>query len=111
MFRESIAYAEACAPLDENELLDEIVADQARVGPHEIPPGRRAQGQRTPAFHDTVALLESKATTAELAGYRHFVLASRTRSRAVHRKGGQSVTPAEAEATQRIAAALATTGS
>ena len=45
-------------------------------------------------LHDAVALLESKATTAELDGYRHFVLALVHKVAAARREGGQSVTPA-----------------
>lgn len=41
-----------------------------------------------------MALLESKATTAELDGYRHFVLALVHKVAAARREGGQSVTPA-----------------
>ena len=62
-------------------------------------------------LRDALALLESKATTAELDGYRHFVLALAHKVAAAHREGRQSMTSAEAEATQQIAAALATTGS
>ncbi len=58
-----------------------------------------------------MALLESKATTGELDDYRRFVLALASKVAEAHKEEGQSVSPAEAEAIQEIAAALGTTSS
>ncbi len=56
-----------------------------------------------------MALLESKATAEEVEGYRGFVLTLANKVAAAHREDGQSVSPAEAEAIDQIAAALGTT--
>jgi hypothetical protein len=61
-------------------------------------------------LRDAVALVEARATTGELDGYRRFVLALAGKVAAAHREEGQSVSPAEARAIQQIAAALGTTG-
>ena len=61
-------------------------------------------------LRDAVALVETKATTGELDGYRRFVLALASKVAAAHREEGQSVSPAEATAIQQIAAALGATG-
>ena len=58
-----------------------------------------------------MALLESKATTGELDEYRRFVLALASKVAAAHKEEGQSVSPAEAEAIQDIAAVLGTISS
>ncbi len=63
-----------------------------------------------------MALLESKATTGELDDYRRFVLAlaskvAEAHKAEAHKEEGQSVSPAEAEAIQEIAAALGTNSS
>jgi hypothetical protein len=61
-------------------------------------------------LRDAVALVQAKATTGELDGYRRFVLALAGKVAGAHREEGQSVSPAEATAIQQIAAALGTTG-
>ena len=110
MFRETVAmsraYVEARAQHGESELLDEIVAakpeaDHTRYrSPEEF---RQAGLQR---LRDAAAVLESKATAEELDGYRRFVLTLANKVAAAHREAGHSVSPAEAEAIQEIAAAL-----
>ena len=55
---------------------------------------------------NAVALLQAKATTEELDDYRRFVLSLASKVAAAHREGGQSVSPAEAEAIQQITVAL-----
>jgi hypothetical protein len=58
-----------------------------------------------------MALLESKATAEERDDYRHFVLTLVSKVAAAHTEHGQTVSPAEAEAIQRITAVLGMTGS
>jgi hypothetical protein len=110
MFRETLAlskaYAEARAQHGESELLDEIVAakPQADHTRYRTPEELRENGLQH--LRDAVALLESKATAEEVDGYRRFVLNLANKVAAAHREGGQSVSPAEADAIDEIAAAL-----
>jgi hypothetical protein len=115
MFRETLAmskaYAEARTAHGESELLDEIVTarpstDHTRYhSPEEL---RDAVLER---LRTAVALLAARATPEEVDGYRRFVLALADRVAAAHREDGQDVSPAEAEAVDRIAEALGTTPS
>jgi hypothetical protein len=57
-----------------------------------------------------VALVDSKAASQERDDYRRFVLTLANKVAAAHREGGQSVSPAEAEAIQQITAALGAAG-
>lgn len=114
MFRETIAmskaYAEARAEHGESELLDEIVAarpqtDHARYhSPEEL----RDNGLKH--LREAVALVDSKADPQERDDYRRFVLSLANKVAAAHREGGQSVSPAEAEAIQQITVALGPAG-
>jgi hypothetical protein len=113
MFRETIAmskaYAEARAAHGESELLDEIVAARPatdRTRHHSPEELRDAVLER---LRNAVALLAGKATPEEVDDYRRFVLTLADRVAAAHREDGQEVSPAEAEAVDRIAEALGTT--
>jgi hypothetical protein len=112
MFRETMAmskaYAEARAMHGQSELLDEIVAakpkaDHTRYGSVEQ---FRDSGLRH--LRTAVAVLESKATADEVDQYRRFVVSLAMRVAAAHREDGQSVSPPEREAIERIAEALGT---
>ncbi len=113
MFRESIAmskaYAEARAQHGESELLDEIVAAKPGLDHTRYHSAGELRDNGLGHLRDAVALVETKATTGELDGYRRFVLALAGKVAAAHREEGQSVSPAEATAIQQIAAALGTT--
>ncbi len=115
MFRETVAmskaYAEARAQHGESELLDEIVAAKPQMDHTRYHSAEELRKQGLGHLRDAVALLESKATTEERDDYRRFVLTLANKVAAAHREGGQSVSPAEAEAVQEITAALGTTGS
>ncbi len=115
MFRETIAmskaYAEARAQHGESELLDEIVAAKPKADHTRYHSADELRENGLQHLRDAVALLESKATAEELDDYRRFVLTLASKVAAAHREEGQSVSPAEAEAIQQIAAALGTTGS
>jgi hypothetical protein len=114
MFRESIAmskaYAEARAQHGESELLDEIVAAKPGLDHTKYHSAEELRDNGLGHLRDAVALVEARATTGELDGYRRFVLALAGKVAAAHREEGQSVSPAEARAIQQIAAALGTTG-
>ena len=115
MFREtyamSKAYAEARAQHGESELLDEIVAAKPEADHTRYHSAEELRKNGLEHIRDAVALVEGKATAEELEGYRRFVLALANKVAAAHREGGQSVSPAEADAIEAIAAALGTTGS
>jgi hypothetical protein len=109
-FRESFAlakaYSEARQQHGESELLDEIVStkpvfDRKRYGSAEELRGPGVQGLR-----DAAAVLEAKATPAELDAYRTFVLGLAKRVAEAHKEGGQQVSAAEQEAIDTIAASL-----
>jgi hypothetical protein len=115
MFRETVAmsraYVEARAQHGESELLDEIVAARPEVDHTRFHPAQELREHGLGRLRDAAALLDVKATAGELEGYRRFVLALANKVAAAHREEGQSVSPAEAEAIQQIAAALGTASS
>ena len=115
MFRETVAmskaYTEARAQHGESELLDEIVAAKPQMDHTRYHSAEELRDHGLGHLRDAVALLESKATTGERDDYRRFVLTLANKVAAAHREGGQSVSPAEAEAIQEITAALGTAGS
>jgi hypothetical protein len=111
-FRESFsmakAYTEARQRHGESELLDEVVSTKPKVdrtGAHS-PEEMKARGLQH--LRDAVAVLERKATPAELEDYRRFVLTVAERVANAHREGGQQVSDAERAAIEEIAAALGT---
>ena len=115
MFREtyamSKAYAEARAQHGESELLDEITAAKPEMDHTRYHSAEELRKNGLEHIRDAVALVESKATAEELEGYRRFVLTLANKVAAAHREQGQSVSPAETDAIQAIAAALGPTGS
>jgi hypothetical protein len=112
-FRETVAmskaYAEARAQHGDSELLDEIVAEKPRMerGKFHSPEGLRDLGLRH--LRDAAVLLEHKATAEERHDYRRFVLTVASKVAEAHRKGGQSISPAEQQAIQDITTALGVT--
>ena len=110
MVRETIAmskaYAEARKQHGESQLLDEIVAakperDHTRY--HSYDELKQAGLQH---LRDAVALLEQKATPAEVDDYRRFVLDLSERVANAHREGGQQVSDSERAAIDEISASL-----
>jgi len=109
-FRESIAmaksYVEARRDHGASELLDEIVAakperDHTRYhSPDEL---KQAGLQH---LRDAIAVLEQKATPAEVEDYRNFVLTLADKVANAHREGGQAVSDAERQAIDEISDAL-----
>jgi hypothetical protein len=109
-FRETIAiakaYAEARQEHGESELLDEITAAKPeRDHTHYHTPAELKQGSLQ-HLRDAVALLETKATQAEVEDYRRFILTLADKVANAHREHGQSVTDAEQQAVAEIATAL-----
>jgi hypothetical protein len=110
MIRETVAmskaYVEARKQHGESELLDEIVAAKPAMDHTRYHSAEELRAAGLEHVHSAVALLESKATAAELDDYRRFVLALANKVAAAHREDGQAVSPAEAQAIQEITAAL-----
>ena len=115
MFRETVAmskaYAEARAEHGDSELLDEIVAAKPQTDHTRYHSAEELRDHGLRHLRDAVTLVDSKATTQERDDYRRFVLTLAGKVAAAHKEGGQSVSPAEAEAIQQITAALGTANS
>jgi hypothetical protein len=110
MFRETLAlskaYVEARDLHGQSELLDEIVAAKPKADHTKYHSPEELRDNGLQHLRDAVALLESKATAEEVDGYRRFVLTLANKVAAAHREHGQSVSPAEADAIEKITAAL-----
>jgi hypothetical protein len=111
-FRETIAmakaYVEARQQHGESELLDEIVAAKPeRDHTHYHSPEELKQAGMQ-HLRDSVALLEGKATPAEVDEYRRFIVTLAQKVAAAHREHGQDVSDAEEAAINEIKAALDT---
>ena len=115
MFRETVAmskaYAEARAEHGDSELLDEIVAAKSQVDHTRYHSAEELRDNGLRHIHDAAALVDNKATAQERDDYRRFVVTLASKVAAVHREGGQSVSPGEAEAIRQITAALGATSS
>ena len=115
MFRETVAmskaYSEARAEHGESELLDEIVAAKPQMDHTRYHSAEELRDNGLKHLRDAVALVDSKATAEEGDDYRRFILTLAGKVAAAHKEGGQSVSPAEAEAIQQITAALGTASS
>ncbi len=114
MFRETVAmskaYAEARAEHGDSELLDEIVAAKPQMDHTRYHSAEELRDHGLRHLRDAVALVDSKAAAQERDDYRRFVLSLADKVAAAHKEGGQSVSPAEAEAIQQITAALGAAG-
>jgi hypothetical protein len=115
MFRETVAmskaYAEARAQHGDSELLEEIAAAKPQMDHTRYRSAEELRDNGLRHLRDAAALVQSKATSEECDDYRRFVLTLANEVAAAHREGGQSVSPAEAEAIQQITAALGTASS
>jgi hypothetical protein len=112
-FRESIAmaksYVEARQHHGESELLDEIVAAKPeRDHTHYHSPEELKQ-HGLQHLRDSVALLEKKATPAEVDEYRKFIVTLSEKVAGAHREHGQAVSDAERAAIDDITKALGAT--
>ncbi len=106
-FALSKAYVEARKEHGESELLDELVAAKPEIDHtrYSSPEEMRTAGLQH--LRDAVAVLERKATPAELDEYRRFVLALAQRVAEAHREDGQTVSPPEQQVIDEIGTALA----
>src|SRR6202035_3306584 len=109
-FRETIAiakaYVEARQQHGESELLDEIVAAKPeRDHTHYHSPEELKQHEMQ-HLRDSVALLEGKATPAEVDEYRRFIVTLAQKVAAAHREHGQVVSEPEQAAIDDITTAL-----
>jgi hypothetical protein len=112
-FRESWAlakaYTEARQAHGESELLDALVGEKPDLKRYKTPEELDAQGLGR--LTEAVALLEQKATAAEVDAYRKFALDVAQRVAAAHKEGGQPVSDAESAAIERVKAILYPSGS
>ena len=109
-FRETIAiakaYVEARQQHGESELLDEIVAAKPeRDHTHYHSPDELKQ-HGLQHLRDSVALLERKATPAEVDEYRRFIVTLAHKVAAAHREYGEEVSESEQAAINDITGAL-----
>ena len=114
-FRETIAmakaYAEARQHHGESELLDEIVAAKPERDHTHYHSYDDLKQHGLAHLRDSVALLKSKATPAEVDEYRQFIVTLSHKVAAAHREHGQEVSEAEQAAIGDITEALnATSG-
>jgi len=112
-FRETWAlakfYAEARKEHGESELLDALVAEKPNVKRYSSSDELESKGLGR--LTEAVALLEQKATTGEVAGYRKFVMDVAEQVAEAHKEGGQEVSEGERAAIEKIAASLYPSGS
>ena len=109
-FRETIAiakaYVEARQQHGESELLDEIVAAKPeRDHTHYHSPDELKE-HGLQHLRDSVALLERKATPAEVDEYRRFIVTLAHKVAAAHREHGEEVSESEQAAINDITGAL-----
>jgi len=112
-FRETWAlakfYAEARKEHGESELLDALVAEKPNAKRYSSSDELESKGLGR--LTEAVALLEQKATTGEVAGYRKFVMDVAEQVAVAHKEGGQEVSEGERAAIEKIAASLYPSGS
>ena len=112
-FRETWAlakfYAEARKEHGESELLDALVAEKPDVKRYSSSEELESKGLGR--LTEAVALLEQKATTGEVAGYRKFVMDVAEQVAEAHKEGGREVSEGERAAIEKIAASLYPSGS
>src|SRR5690349_8761317 len=113
MFRETFAmskaYAEARAGHGQSELLDEIVATKPKVERPKYSSPEAFRNEGVDRLRAALALVQGKATPAELDGYRSFILAVADKVANAHREEDQLVSPGEAEAIDQIREAVGAT--
>jgi hypothetical protein len=111
-FRETIAmakaYAEARQEHGHSEILDEIAAAKPeRDHTHYHSPEELKQ-HGLQHLHESVVLLESKATPAEVDEYRRFIITLSHKVAVAHREHGQEISASEQTAIDDITEALNT---
>jgi hypothetical protein len=105
-FAMSKAYAEARAGHGKSELLDVIVGSKPKTDRSHPHSTEELVASSLQHIRDAVALLEAKATAAELGDYRNFVITLSEKVAGAHREHDQDVSPEEAAAIEQIRGAL-----
>jgi hypothetical protein len=110
-FRETIAiakaYVEARQQHGESELLDEIVAAKPERDHSHYHSPEELKEHGLQHLRDAIALLESKATPAEVDDYRQFIVTLTHKVAAAHREHGVGISKPEQVAIDDITKALA----
>ncbi|MBF6557893.1 MAG: hypothetical protein IVW52_17415 [Acidimicrobiales bacterium] len=110
-FRETIAiakaYVEARQQHGESELLDEIVAAKPERDHSHYHSPEELKEHGLQHLRDAIALLESKATRAEVDDYRQFIVTLTHKVAAAHREHGVGISEPEQAAIDDITKALA----
>jgi hypothetical protein len=109
-FRETIAmakaYVEARQQHGESELLDEIVAAKPERDHSHYHSPEELKQHGLQHLRDAIALLESKATPAEVDDYRQFIVTLTHKVAAAHREHGADISEAEQAAIDEITKAM-----
>jgi hypothetical protein len=109
-FRESFAlakaYAEARQHHGESELLDAVAATKPRVDRKRYGSPEALEGEGLQRLGEAMSALRAKATPEDVEAYRAFVVALARRVAEAHKEGGDSISPAEQAALDRVAESL-----
>jgi hypothetical protein len=100
------AYVEARQQHGESELLDEIVATKPERDHTHYHSFEELKVAGLQHLRDAVALLQQKATPAEVDEYRRFIVTLAHRVAAAHREHGRDISDAEQAAIDEIESAL-----
>jgi hypothetical protein len=100
------AYTETRKQHGQSELIDEIVSAKPKMDHTRYHSPDELRTACLGHLSEAVAVLEGKATPAEVAEYQRFVLALADRVAAAHREDGQSVSPAERDAIDQVSQAF-----
>jgi hypothetical protein len=100
------AYVEARQQHGESELLDDIVSAKPERDHTHYHSAEELKQHGLAHVRDSVALLERKATPAEVDEYRRFIITLAGKVAAAHREHDQAVSASEQEAINEITAAL-----
>jgi len=107
-FRETWAlaksYAEARKQPGQSQLLDELASEKPDVERHSTREEQESEGLK--GLREAIALLEQKATSEEVEGYRTFVLAVARKVAEAHEEEGQPISAAEQAAIDKVASTI-----
>ena len=112
-FRETFSmakfYTEARKHHGESQLLDELVSSKPEIDHKRFHSFDELKAHGLQVLRDALALLDAKATPAEVDAYKRFTVGLAQHVANAHREGGQAVSDAEAAAIGEIADTLGTT--
>jgi hypothetical protein len=100
------AYVEARQHHGQSELLDDIVSAKPQMDHTRYHSPEELTKACLGHLGEAVRVLAAKATPAEVAEYRQFVIAVAEKVAGAHREGGEAVSPAEHAAIDQITQAL-----